>query len=122
MQLRFPDSPTVPLFHDSKALSDPSFEQVNVIALETTFIPAGYEAGILGELLNQSFWEKLQGIFEPSPACCEKYQLMAFSCLRESGEMIPTCLINFVEDVTVYRGTSFGNFSVVGCAEVAATD
>ena len=52
MQLRFPNSQTVPLFHSRKALSDPSPEQVKVIARETTFIPAGYEAVILGELLT----------------------------------------------------------------------
>ena len=52
MQLRFPNSQTVPLFHSRKAHSDPSPEQVKVIARETTFIPAGYEAVILGELLT----------------------------------------------------------------------
>ena len=34
--------------------------------------------------------------------------------------MIPARLINPVEDVTVYRGTSLGRFSVVGCADIAA--
>ena len=44
MQLRFPNSRRVPLFHSRKASSHPSIEQVNVIARETTFIPAGHEA------------------------------------------------------------------------------
>ena len=73
MQLRFPNSQTVLFFHCRKALSDPSPEQVKVIARETTFIPAGHEAVILGELLTQSFAEKSEGIFEPSPAFCEKH-------------------------------------------------
>ena len=71
---------------------------------------------ILGELLTQSFPWKSVGIFERSPAFCEKHQLLAFSSLCESGEMIPARLIN----VTVYKGTSRGNFSVVGSAEIAA--
>ena len=45
---------------------------------------------------------------------------MAFGSLCESGEMIPAPLINPVEDVTVFNGTSLGNFSVVGSAEIAA--
>ena len=120
MQLRVPDSQTVPLFHSRKALPDPSPEQVKVIARETTFIPAGHEAVILGDLLTQSFPEKSEGIFEPSPAFCEKHQLLAFSSLCESGELIPACLINTVEDVTVYKGTPLGSFSVVGSGEIAA--
>ena len=75
---------------------------------------------ILGELLTQSFPEKSDGIFEPSRTFCEKYQLLAFSTLCESGEMIPARLLNPVEDVTVYKGTSLGSFSVVGSAETAA--
>ena len=110
-QRRFPSSQTVPFFHSRKALSDPSPEQVKVIARETTFIPAGHEAVILGELLTQSFPEKSEGIFEPSHAFCEKQQLLAFSSLCESDEMIPARLINPVDDVTVYRGTSLGSFS-----------
>ena len=31
-----------------------------------------------------------------------------------------SCLINPVEDVTAYKGTSLGSFSVVGSAEIAA--
>ena len=55
MQLRFPNSQTVPLFHSRKDLSDSSLEQVNVTVRETTFIPADHEAVILGEVLTQSF-------------------------------------------------------------------
>ena len=43
---------------------DPSPEQVKVIARENTFIPAGQEAVILGELLTQSFPEKSESIFD----------------------------------------------------------
>ena len=106
MQLRFPNSQTVPLFHSRKALSDLPPEQVKVVAGETKFIPAGHEAVILGELLTHRFPEKSECIFETSPAFCEKYQLLAFSSLCESGKMIPACLNNFDEDVTVYKGTS----------------
>ena len=52
MQLRFPKSQTVPLFHSRKALLGPSPEQVKVLARQTTFNPAGHEAVILGELLT----------------------------------------------------------------------
>ena len=75
---------------------------------------------ILGELLTQSFPEHSEGIFEPSQAFCEKHQLLAFSSLCESGEMIPARLTNPVEDVIVYKGTSLGSFSVVGSAEIGA--
>ena len=34
--------------------------------------------------------------------------------------MIPALLINPVEDVIVYKGTSLGSSSVVGSAEIAA--
>ena len=90
------------------------------IARDTTFIPADHEAVILGELLTQSFLEKSEGNCEPSPAFCKKHQLLAFSSLCESGEMIPTCLNNPVEDVTVYKGTSLGSFPMAGSAELAA--
>ena len=105
MQFTFSKPHTVPLFHSRKAHSDLPPEHVKVIARETTFIPSGHEAVILGDLLTQSFPEKSEGIFEPSPAFCEKHQLLAFSSLCESGEMIPARLINPVEDVTVYKGT-----------------
>ena len=120
MQLRFHNSQTVPLFHSRKVLSVPLPEQVKVISQETVFNPAGHEAVILGELLTQSFSEKSEGIFEPTPAFCEKHQLLAFISLCESGEMIPARLINPVEDVTVYKRTSLGSFSVVGSAEMGA--
>ena len=120
MQLRFPNSQTVLLFHSRKTLADPSLEQVKVIARETTFIPAGHEAVILGELLTQIFPEKCEGISEPSSAFCENHQLLAFSSLCESGEMIPARLIKPAGDVIVYKGTSLGSFSVVGPAEIAA--
>ena len=119
MQPRFANSQTVPLFNSRKTLLDPS-EQVKVIARETTVIPAGHEAVILGELLTQIFPEKSEGIFEPSPAFCARLHLLAFSSLCESGEIIPARLINPVEDVTVYKGTSLGSLSVVGSAEIAA--
>ena len=118
MQHRFPNSETVPLFHYRKALSDPSLEQVKVIARETAFIPSGLEAVVLGELLTQGFPEKSEGIFEPSSAFCEKYHLMAFSSLCQSREMIPARLINPDEDVTVNKGTSLRSFSVFGSAEI----
>ena len=120
MKLIFPNVRTVPLFHSRKALSDPSPEQVMVIARETTCFPAGHEAVIVGELLTQSFPEKSEGIFEPAPAICEKNQVLAFFALCESEEMIPVRLINPVEDVTVYKGTSLESFSVVGSAEITA--
>ena len=120
MQLRFPISQTVLLFHTRRALSDPSLEQVKVIARETTFIPAGHDAVIMGELLTQSFPEKSGVIFEPSTTFREKHQILAFNSLCKSGEMITARLINPVEDVTVSKGTSLGSFSVVGSAEIAA--
>ena len=49
-----------------------------------------------------------------------KETLLAFSSLCESGETIPARIINPVEDVIVYKGTSLGSFSVVGSAEIAA--
>ena len=87
MQLKFPNSQTVPLFHSRKALWDTSPEQVKVIARETTLIPAGHEAVILGELLTQSFPGKSEGTFEPSPEFCDKHRLLAFSSPCESWEM-----------------------------------
>ena len=54
------------LFSNRELPADPSTEQVNVIAKETTFIPAGQEALILGELLTPSFPEISESIFEPS--------------------------------------------------------
>ena len=55
MQVRFPNSQTVPLLHSGTALWDPSLEQVKVNARQTSIIPAGHEAVILGELLTQCF-------------------------------------------------------------------
>ena len=120
LQLRFPNSRKGPFFHNRKAPSDPSSEQVNVISRETTLFPAGHEAVILGKLLTQSFAKKIEVIFQPLPAFCEKSHLLAFSLLCESEEMIPSGLIITVEVVTVYIGRSVGGFSVVGCAEIAA--
>ena len=64
----------------------------------------------MGELPTRRFLEKSEGIIEPSTAFSEREQLLAFSSLCESEEMIPARLINPVEDVAVYRGTSQGNF------------
>ena len=75
---------------------------------------------ILGELLTRSFPEKSECIFEPSAAFCKKYQFLAFSSLCESGVMIPSRLINPVEDVTVYNGSSLGSLPVVGSAALVA--
>ena len=55
MQLKFPNSQTVPLIHSCKSFLDHSTEQVNVIARKTTFFSAGHEALILSELLTQNF-------------------------------------------------------------------
>ena len=101
MKLKFLYSQTVASFHSCKTLSDLSPEQVKVTARETTSILAGLEAVILDEPLIQSSPEKSEGIIEPSPAHWEKYQLLVFSSLCESGEMIPAYLINPVEDVIV---------------------
>ena len=120
MQLRFHNSRTVLLFHSRKDFLDTSPEHLKVIARETTIIPAGHEAVILSELLTQSFPVKSEGVFEPSPAFCEKHQLLASSSLCESGEMLPARLKNSVENVTVYDGTSLGSFTVIGSAELAA--
>ena len=73
MHLRFLNSQTVPLFHNRIAPSDPCAEQFNVIARETTFVGAVREAVILNELPTQSFFEKSEGVLEPSPAFCERY-------------------------------------------------
>ena len=65
MQLRFPNSQTVPLFQSRKILPDLYPEQVKVIAGETTSIPARHEAVILGELITHIFPEQSEGLFEP---------------------------------------------------------
>ena len=106
MKLRFPFSQTVPLPHSRKPLSGPSFEQLQVIARETTFLPAGHEFVILGAPLTQSFSEKSEGNFQTSPDLCEKDQILASRSLCLSREKIPARLIDPDEDVTVYKGTS----------------
>ena len=70
MQCKLLNCQTVPLFHNRKAPSDPT-EQVNEIARETTFIPDGHETLIFCELPTPSFLDKLEGIFELTPAFCE---------------------------------------------------
>ena len=120
-QRRFPNSQTIPLFNNGYAPSDPSLEHVKVIARKTISIPADHEALILGKLLTQSFSKKYECAFGSSPAFGRKYQLLAFSSRCESGETRPACLINLVEDVTVYRGTSLWTFPwLVGSAEKTA--
>ena len=72
MQLRFPISQTVPLFHNRKTLSELSSEQINVTARETAFISAVHAAVILCELLTHSFLKKFEDISEPSPGFRER--------------------------------------------------
>ena len=108
------------MFHSREIPSVPPTDFVRVIALETTFIPAGHEAVILGAPITQRFLTKTEGIFEPTPAFCEKYLKLAFSSLCESGETIPARLINSVEHVTVYMDPTLRNFSLVGSEEKAA--
>ena len=120
MQFRLPNPKIVPLFHSREVFSVPPTDFVRVIGLETTFRPAGQEAFVLGALITQRFPAKAEGIFEPSPAFCEKCQLLAFSSPCEPGETIPAHLINSVEDVRVYKGTTLRNFSLVGSKELAA--
>ena len=103
-----------------KALSDPPTEQVYVTARETTFIPAGHKAVILAELLIQGFFEKSECFLQPSPDFCKEHQLLAFSSLWESAEMIPVRFINPAEDSTDYKGRSNECFSVAESAEMAA--
>ena len=81
MQLRFPNSETDPLFHSREILSVPPTGFVRVIALDTTFIPVGHRAVALGAPITQRFPTKAEGIFEPSPAFCEKYQFLGFNSL-----------------------------------------
>ena len=119
MQLGFSNSQAVPLFHNHWGPSNPSTEQVNLIARETIFIPAGHEALILGELPGRSSPEMFKGIFEPSTAF-EKYQILTSSSFCESDEMIPTRPINLVEDITVPKRMSLGNLLVVGSPYLAA--
>ena len=120
MQMRFPNFQVVPFFQSRKAPSDPSSEQVKIIARETILIPYGPEAVIFGELPTRGLQEKSDGFSETSPALSKKHQVLAFNSFCESEEMIPACLDNPVEDVTVYNGTSRASFSVVGSAEIAA--
>ena len=120
MQLRFPNSQTVPLIHNCKALWDSFTEQINVNARENTLIPAGHESVILGELPSRSFPVKSKAIFQPSTAFPGKHQFLAFSSLCESEKMIPARFIYPVEDMIVYTGKSLVSFSVVRSAEIAA--
>ena len=49
------NSETVPLFNSREIPSVPPSDSVRVIALETTFIPAGHEAVVLGTPITQRF-------------------------------------------------------------------
>ena len=89
MQLRFPTSETVPLFHSRELPSVPLTVFFRVIALDTTFIPTGHEIDVLVAPITRRFPAETEVVFEPSPTFCEKYQLLAFSSLCESGETLP---------------------------------
>ena len=75
MQRRFPNSETVPLFYNRKNAFEPPPRKARVIARKTTFIPDGHEVVIVGRCTAHNFPSSFAGVFEPSLAFCEKYQL-----------------------------------------------
>ena len=89
------------------------------IARETALFLAGHEALILNELLNQSFLERTEGVFELSAAFFEKRQLLALGSRCDSEKVVPYGLNDPSKDVTVYTSTSLRNF-LVRSAEMAA--
>ena len=54
MQLRFPNSKTVRWFHSRKRPSEPTTDNDRVTARETTFIPVGHGAIILGDFTTRT--------------------------------------------------------------------
>ena len=66
MQLRFPNSERVALFHSREIPSVPPTNFVHVIALEITFVPVGHEAVFVGAPIIPRFGAEAEGNFDPS--------------------------------------------------------
>ena len=84
---------------------------MRVVARETSFIPSGHRAIIVGKIhLDDPSLLTKAGIFEPSQSFCDKQNVLAFNNLSEDA--IPTRIIN-PGDRMIYKGSALGTFTIL---------
>ena len=86
-----------------------------VVARETSIIPCGQEAIILGKTdLENPILLKKQGILKPPEAFCDKQIVLAFNTFSEFQEdAIPARVTNQREDRTIYKGSALGTITIL---------
>ena len=95
-------------FHRTAPVQSWHYPVMKVVARETSFIPSGHEAIILGEidLDDHNFLTKAV-VFEPSQYFCDKPNVLAFNTVSELREnAIPARIINPGEDRMIYKGST----------------
>ena len=115
MKLRLNRDTSVNLFHRTAPVQSWHYPVMRVVARETSFIPSGHEAIILGKIdLDDHTLLTKAGIFEPSQYFCDKQNVLAFNTLSELQEdAIPARIINPGEDQTIYKGSTLGTFTIL---------
>ena len=115
MKLRLNRDTSVNLFHRTAPVQSWHYPVMRVVARETSFIPSGHEANILGKIdLDDHNLLTKAGIFEPSQSFCDKQNVLAFNTLSELQEdAIPARIINPGEDRMIYKGSTLGTFNIL---------
>ena len=115
MKLHFNRGTCANLLHRTAPVQSCHYPVMKVVARETSFIPSGHEAIILGKinLDDQTLLQKA-GIFEPSQFFCDRQNFLAFNTLSELREnAIPARNINPEEDRMIYKGLTLGTFTIL---------
>ena len=88
---------------------------MGVVARETSFIPSGHDAIVLGKIdLDAHTFLAKAVIVESSQQFCAKLNDLAFNTLSKLQEdAIPASIINLEEDRMVYKGSTLGPFSIL---------
>ena len=88
---------------------------MRVVARESSFIPSGHEAFILGKIdLDDYTLLGKAGIFELLQPFCYKQNVLAFNTLSELQEdAIPARIINPVENWMIYKTSTLGTFTIL---------
>ena len=115
MKLRLDRDTSAKLFHRTAPVQSWHYPVMRVVARETSFIPSGHEAIILGKIdLDDHNLLTKAGIFEPSQSFCDKQNVLAFNTLSGLQEdAIPVRIINPGEDRMIYKGSTLGTFTIL---------
>ena len=114
-KLRLNRDTSANIFHRTATVQCWHYPVMRVDDRETSFLPAGHEAIILGKNdFDDHTLLKKAGIFEPSQSFCDKQTVLAFNTLSElQQDAIPARILNPGEDRMIYKGSTLGTFTIL---------